>query len=285
MPGRWASGWHAVRVAGGPVSFLEVGEGPVVVFLHGWGLSYESYRPGLARLAGLGRRVLAPALPGFGGTHDLPDESFSLAGYASWVAEFLDAVGIDAPVTLVGHSFGGGVAIKTAHDHPELVSHLVLINSVGGSAWTRGSVLKSWTTRPPWDWGLHLGVDLLPHRQLSRVLPVLVDGLVPNVVRNPRAVWRVAGLARKATLTTELEELRRRNLPVVVLWGESDQLIPPAALAALRSVLGEAALTTVHGDHNWLLSDPGAFCEVMTNVIGLGLTPAEAAGDGSAQVS
>lgn len=257
-----------------------------MVFLHGWGLSYESYRPGLARLAKLGLRVVAPALPGFGGTHDLPDESFSLAGYASWVADFLDAVGVDVPVTLVGHSFGGGVAIKTAHDHPELVSRLVLVNSVGGSAWTSGSVLKSWTSRPPWDWGLHLGADLLPHRQLTRVLPVLVDGLVPNVVRNPRAVWRVAGLARRATLTTELEELRRRDLPVVVLWGESDQLIPPAALAALRSVLGDTALTTVHGNHNWLLSDPGAFCEVMTNVIGLGgLTAAAPDGDGSAQVS
>jgi pimeloyl-ACP methyl ester carboxylesterase len=159
MPGHRGSGWRTVPVGGRPVSYLDVGDGPVVLFLHGWGLSYDSYRPALARLAGLGLRVLAPALPGFGGTADLPDSSFSFEGYAAWAADFLEAVAIDSPVTLVGHSFGGGVAIQAAHDFPERVGRLVLVNSVGGSAWTRGSLLKRWTARPPWDWGLHLGAD------------------------------------------------------------------------------------------------------------------------------
>jgi pimeloyl-ACP methyl ester carboxylesterase len=56
-------GWRSVKVGGAPTSYLEVGTGPTLVFLHGWGLDYASYRPGLARLADLGVRVLAPAMP------------------------------------------------------------------------------------------------------------------------------------------------------------------------------------------------------------------------------
>ena len=117
-------------------------------------------------------QVWAPALPGFGGTEDLPDEEFSLAGYARWVVAFLDAVGVAGPVTLVGHSFGGGVAISTAHDAPDRVARLVCVNSIGGSAWTESrGVVRSMAQRPLWDWGLHLQTDLLPWRQVTRVLP------------------------------------------------------------------------------------------------------------------
>jgi pimeloyl-ACP methyl ester carboxylesterase len=262
-------GWRSVDVNGSPTSYLEVGTGPTLVFLHGWGLDYASYRPGLTRLAGLGVRVLAPAMPAFGGTSELGDDDFSLKGYADWVLAFLDGVGIDEPVMLVGHSFGGGVAIRVAYDAPERVAQLVLVNSIGGSAWAQGSVVRTLAERPLWDWGLHVPADLWPHRQLTRVLPVLVDGLLPNVLRNPRAVWRVAGLARRADLSAELEELKRRHLPVVILWGVSDQIIPPEALKALQAALGEVEVVSVEGSHNWLIADPGGFCELMTNILEL----------------
>ncbi len=102
-------------------------------------------------------RVYAPGLPGFGGTADLPSPELNLGGYARWVEAFLDAAGVAGPVTLAGHSFGGGVAIRVAHDFPDRVAHLIVINSIGGSAWCRsGGVLRSMRERPLWDWGLHL---------------------------------------------------------------------------------------------------------------------------------
>jgi pimeloyl-ACP methyl ester carboxylesterase len=267
--GGFERGWRTVAVRGRPTTYLEVGSGPVLLFLHGWGLGYDSYRTGLARLSDLGVRVIAPAMPGFGGTADLRGADFSLGGYAAWVADFLDAIDVDEPVTMVGHSFGGGVAIQTAHDFPERVDRLVLVNSIGGSAWHRGSVVRTLAERPLWDWGLHFHADLFPRRQITRVLPVLLEGLVPNVARNPRSVWRVAGLARRADLTAELDQLRERQLPVVIVWGESDQIIPPEALGSLRQALGEAEVVTVPGSHCWLIADPAAFCEVMTNIVGL----------------
>jgi pimeloyl-ACP methyl ester carboxylesterase len=262
--------WRTAVVDGRPAQYGVGGSGRPVVFLHGWGLSHHAYKRGLRRLVEQGMRVHAPALPGFGGTPDLPRSSFSLAGYSAWVQAFLDAVGVDEPVLLAGHSFGGGVAIRTAADAPERVAQLVVINSIGASAWTdRRGVLRTIAERPAWDWGLHLPDDVWPLRQATRVLPVILEDLVPNAVRNPRALWRVGRLAATANLSAELEQLKQRGLPVVILWGDDDRLIPPSCLESLRGALGDPQLRTVPGTHSWLLADPAGFAEVMTNVVAL----------------
>jgi len=235
-----------------------------VVFLHGWALGTRSYRRSIDRLVALGCRVYTPALPGFGGTPDLPRQRFSLVGYADWVDGFLEAVGEDEEVFLVGHSFGGGVAIETAYRYPERVRTLVLVNSIGGSAWQSGATLKAISERPLWDWGLHFPSDIWPLRQATTVLPVVLADALPNLVRNPRALWRVGNLARRADLTRELNELRARKVPVVVLWGARDGVIPRAGFDAMCAALGSEG-EVVDGSHSWLLADPDRFGEVMTN--------------------
>ena len=125
--------WKETTVSGRRAVYGVAGRGLPVLFLHGWGLGQHTYKRALKRLVHLGCQVFAPALPGFGGTADLAESELSFAGYAHWAADFLQAVGVDEPVFLVGHSFGGGVSIKLAHDYPSRVRYLVLINSVGGS--------------------------------------------------------------------------------------------------------------------------------------------------------
>ena len=259
--------WTVGDVRGRPALYGVAGEGLPVVFLHGWGLGQHAYKRPLKRLVHLGCRVFAPALPGFGGSADLPPADRTLTGYGDWVDQFCAVVGLEEPAIVVGHSFGGGVAIKLAHDHPDRVRTLVLVNSIGGSAWARsGSTIRSMAERPIWDWGIHFPGDIFPVPQFSRVVPVILEDLVPNLVRNPMAVWRVAGLARKADLTAELEELKRRHLPVVVLWGEKDKIIPRESFDALCAAIGSDG-EVVHGNHSWLLADPDAFAEVMTNIV------------------
>lgn len=205
-------------VEGRRASYLVGGKGPVVVFLHGWGLAgTPTYVDGLNMLCEQGFRVFAPALPGFGSA-DLSAEDLSLAGYARWVVDFVAAVGVTGPVSLVGYSFGGGVAIRTAHDWPERVGRLVLVNSIGGS------------------------------------------------------VWRAAHLARTADLTSELEELKRRRLPAVIVWSRDDGVIPAATIASLRAAAGDPHFVPVDGSHCWLTNDPFRFCEVITNVLHVDLT-------------
>jgi pimeloyl-ACP methyl ester carboxylesterase len=259
--------WKRATVDGRPAMYGVAGEGLPVLFLHGWALGQHSYRGALKRLARLGCRVWAPAMPGFGGTADLPARKFSFVGYAEWVEEFMDVVGIEEPVFLVGHSFGGGVSIELAHLFTDRVRYLVLVNSVGGSTWTSaGSTIRSMAERPLWDWGLHFPSDVFPLAQFTRIIPVMLEDAVPNAVRNPLALWRVAQLARKADLTPELEDLKQRRLPVVVLWGDKDQIIPRASFDALCAAIGTTG-EVVAGTHSWLLADPDAFGEVMTNVV------------------
>jgi len=266
-PKAWVR-FHRRRVAGRSVSYLEAGKGRTAVFLHGWGLSHRAYRGAVKRLAARGMRVIAPAMPGFSGSGGLPSDECTLPGYAAWVVALLDELGVTEPVLLVGHSFGGGVAIVVAHDHPGRVGALVLVNSIGGAVWADdGELVKPMTDRPIWDWGLHLSRDLRGAVQLSRVLPAVLTEALPNIVLDPRSFWRSARLAREADLTDELEALRRRGLPVVVVWSPRDRVVTDASIEALRDALGDAPTISVPGGHNWLLADPEHFGEVMTNVV------------------
>jgi len=239
------------------------------VFLHGWGLSHRAYRQSLRRIAADGVHVPAPALPGCSGTAGLPSDECTLEGYAGWLVSFLDAMGIEEPVLLVGHSFGGGVAIRAAHDHPDRVGGLVLVNSIGGAVWSgEGELARPLTDRPLWDWGLHVSRDLGSiGARVTRVLPVMLAEAVPNLVFDPRAFLRSARLARDADLTEELGALHRRGLPVVVVWAPRDGVITEASFAALKDALRGARTITVPGGHNWLLADPDRFGEVITNVV------------------
>ena len=138
--------------------------------------------------------MYAPALPGFGGTSDLPVERRTIEGYAAWVEAFLGAVGIDEPVLLIGHSFGGGVAIRVAHDAPTHVRQLVLINSVGHPAGSRGPALDAAPSdRPMWQYGAHFAKELfwslrrVPHRAGGRRGSPLEHG------RQPAEHWSRSG--------------------------------------------------------------------------------------------
>lgn len=247
-----------------PASYGLAGEGLPVLLLHGWALGQHTYRDVIGAIAEQGCQVIAPALPGFGGTAELPGDEFSLRGYAQWLTDLLETIGLDEPLVVVGHSFGGGVSVRFAHDHRARVRALVLVNSIGGSAWKRGRTLRSITERPLWDWGLHFPGDVWPLRQATRVLPVLAEDLVPNLLRNPRAIVKVANLARRADLRDELEALRDSGLPISIIWGRRDGIIPRESFEALCVASGVEG-TVVEGSHSWLLADPAHFGEIITN--------------------
>ena len=107
---------------------------------------------------------------------------------------------------------------------------------------------------------MHLPADLWPRRQARRVLPVIVEDALPNLLRSPSALLRVGRLAAHANLAAELEELKRRGQPVVVLWGRSDKEVTSACLDSVRTALGarRRSRRQVPGSHSWLLADPDA---------------------------
>ena len=248
--------WHRLRVDGRPAVYGVGGPpGPPVVFLHGWALGSRAYKRALRRLIRRGCRVYAPALPSFGGTADLPRGRGDIASYGAWVASFMDAVGISDPALVIGHSFGGGVGVKLAHDAPDKVNYLILLNAVGGVA-----------PRPPWAWAAGLAREMWPPRQALDTVDAMREDLVPNLIRNPLGLARAGVLARDADLRAELAALRARGLPVLALTSDHDDVIPRTGFDAVCSAVGIDG-RVVRGAHCWMLSAPDAFDAVLANVV------------------
>jgi pimeloyl-ACP methyl ester carboxylesterase len=236
------------------------GNGPPVLFLHGWGLGPRSYSASLSALVDIGCSVFAPAQPGFGGTPGLEGDDCTFCGYAKWLSSYLDALGVAEPVVVVGHSFGGGVAIQFAHDHPERVRGLVSCNGVGGLA-SSGPADRPW-----WDWGRHLGSDLLALESVARVLPALLSQALPNIVLNPLAMWRVSEFVRRADLRREARALSQRNMPMMMVWSDRDRIVSHGSFSALcKAACVEGVV--VPGHHSWLIADPRRFSDVMLRAL------------------
>ena len=266
--GRADLSWRATKVQGRRAQYGIGGEGLPVVFLHGWGLGHRAYRSALRELMVCGCRVYAPSLPGFGGTADLERGDRTIEGYAAWVDDFLREVGLIEPAMVVGHSFGGGVATRLAFDRPERIRQLVLVNSVGGGfRWSaNGGGIRQLSGIPIWATGFGLVRELMSGRDGYRMVEAMSVDALGNLVRNPFALAEIGLLARFADLTAELAELGRREVPVLVLTTDGDGVIPLASFDALCAAIGTDR-TVVDGGHSWLLARPGAFAEVLENVV------------------
>lgn len=256
--------WHRTTLDGRAAVYGDVGEGPPAVFLHGWGLTARSYARALPQLSRAGARVIAPALPGFGRSDPLPGR-YTWEKLAHWLDALLEHAGIDEPAFLIGHSFGGGVATATAWHHPERARSLVLVNAVGGAVWKQGHRgERALADRPWWDWGLR-GPGEWARKEYRRALPAVARDFVGNALTNPGALTRAAALARAADLRAELTELGRRGLPVTILWGDQDRVVPEATFAAMCEAAGAVGDVVTRGSHSWLLADPTGFGELVTN--------------------
>jgi 2-hydroxy-6-oxo-octa-2,4-dienoate hydrolase len=122
----------SIRANGIRTNFLEAGDGPPVVLLHGSGPGVSAYANWRLTIPGLARdlRVLAPDLVGFGFTERPADVSYGLRTWTDHVLGFLDALGLER-ASVVGNSFGGAIALSLAAHHPDRVDRLVLMGSVG----------------------------------------------------------------------------------------------------------------------------------------------------------
>ena len=252
-------------VDGRTAHYATGGRGLPVLFLHGWGLDHRAYQRSLKLLTARNCRVIAPSMPGFGRTEGLPLHDQSLSAYARWVDSFLDAIGMDEPMVVMGHSFGGGVATKLAHDHRDRACHLVILNSVGDP-------------EAMWSGARRQGFRDLARSVIDPILGTLAPSargararhaqrlFIENATRDPLRVATTALVAISADLRREMARLAADDLPVTVLWSDRDGVIPMSAFDTFCSTFGTEG-QVVRGGHSWLLASPDAFGDVLENMI------------------
>ena len=251
--------WRRLRVDGAQIELLTAGEGDPLLFLHGWGLTPRAYAAGVTRLTAAGIRVIAPSMPGFGRSDGPPLTKLGLGEYARRMATLLEAIDVEKPAFVVGHSFGGGVTLRLASDRPDLVRSLTLVNTVGGAP-GRGTGL----TKQSWlQWAIGAADEMNP-RDLLRVAPQAARDFIPNVLRRPLTLAVTVGVALTASLADQAAGLIESGLPVLFVWSDRDRLIAPGAFESVR---GELSRLSVPGRHGWLLADPEFFADVIINAL------------------
>src|SRR3954452_15443059 len=122
----WERHQRRMRIDDREVRYVDAGEGPALIFLHGLGASWQSWLENIPEFA-RDHRVVAMDLPGFG-CSDLPEHDITIEYYADWAFRLLDALGIDRGA-LVGHSMGGFIAADMAIRQPERVQRLALVSA------------------------------------------------------------------------------------------------------------------------------------------------------------
>ncbi len=213
---------------------------PPVLALHGWGRNHRDLTTALGDIP-----HLAVDLPGFG-TSPSPPTVWGGEDYARHLAPLLDELTL--PAVVVGHSFGGRIAVHLAATRPGAVGALVL---AGVPLLHR----QGRPSRPPRRF--RLGKAL--HR-----LGVLSDSRMEQLrERHGSADYRQAHGVMRSILVKAVNEsyesqLERITCPVELIWGDADTAAPAAIASRAESLLADARLTLIaRGDHFTPLTQPG----------------------------
>ena len=225
------SGAPTVRIA-----TIDTGQGdslrPAIVLLHGSPGDNSEVRAMALALAST-HRVIAPDLPGFGGsTRKIPD--YSIRAHADYVVELLDSLRVRR-AHVVGFSMGGGVAIEIAGRHPERVASLILLSAIGAQEYELlGDYLLNHSLH-----GLQLGA-----------LWLLREG-VPHFGRWDDGFMTV----EYARNFYDSDQRPLRGIlaswpgPALVIQGDKDVLVPPAIAAEHGRLMPQAQVELIPGNH------------------------------------
>jgi pimeloyl-ACP methyl ester carboxylesterase len=207
-----------------------------IVLIHGTSASLHTW-DGWTEALKSQRRVIRMDLPGFGLTGPAPDGDYRMTRYADFMAALMDQLGVRRAV-LAGNSLGGGIAWRTAVQHPERVSRLVLVDASGYPLQSTSVPLGFRLAQI--DWLKPVMGQLLPRRMIeSSVRNVYADPdkVTPELVDRYHELTLRAGNRESLTQRMKLRETDAQSAgliptiqqPTLILWGAQDRLITEAS--------------------------------------------------------
>ena len=247
---------HTVPVKGHSLAYLDVGQGPPVILIHGFGGSMWQWEHQQRPLSA-GFRLITPDLIG-SGLSDKPDIEYRPDQMLDYFVGFMDALGIPQ-ATLVGNSMGAGLAIGMALAHPDRVSQLVLIDGLPANVRERvtsPSIQRALDTPAP-SWLASFGNWLFGGVMIESVLKEIVHDpalLTPAVIERSNRNRQRPGMIRPLMTVRDSLPLWETGFarrlgeiahPTLIVWGEEDRVFPLAVGDELQRTIKGSSLVRI----------------------------------------
>lgn len=254
---------HTVEVFGATTHYWLYGDddSPVtLVAVHGFRGEHHGLEPVVAFLDGV--RVIAPDLPGFGESDAFTDREHSVASYASWLENFLEAVGVGDDVVILGHSFGS-IVTSAALASGLRASKAILVNPIAAPALkgprgilSRLAIFYHWigATLPE-----PVGQAILRSRAVTRITSMAMV----KTRSKPLVAWihdqhdsffsrfanrRVVLEAFTASVSSDVSTYARRiTTPTLLIAADRDDITALPAQYELQGLFPDAQLDVIHG--------------------------------------
>jgi pimeloyl-ACP methyl ester carboxylesterase len=259
--------------------------GPPLLFLHGWSSNWQIFLLNIAAFMDT-HRCLAIDLPGFGAS-EMPAEPITIRGYAKTVDAMCDALGVEC-VSVVGSSMGGFIGAELALSFDTRVDRLVLVSAAGLSTehLARGPALvlaRVVTAGVPYTRRFESAVVRRPRLRRAGMQWVF---RYPEKLSVPLAQELVLSFGRpgfvpalKALLEYSYRDrLAAIEIPVLIVWGRNDLLVPVGDAARYQRLIGDNARVEVFDDtgHAPMLERPTRFNELLRGFLAAESRPAAA---------
>jgi pimeloyl-ACP methyl ester carboxylesterase len=234
----WREHLRTIELPGSRVNYVEIGEGRPIVFVHGISGSWQNWLENLPHF-GRGRRAIALDLPGFGAS-PMPSWKIGMPAYGRLLHDFCEKLGIEG-ATVVGNSMGGFIAVEAVTAAPGHFERLVLVSAAG--------IINTWNpeeravaTALAWKvFGPHYArrSRFIVSRSRAREFVFRPFVRYPARLREDLLLEQIeSGLKQAAGFGDALhavirhdirERLAEIEMPTMIVWGQSDRVIPMAA--------------------------------------------------------
>ena len=267
---------QTLRLHGHSIAYVQKGSGPVLLLIHGIAGAWDTWRSVIDPLAD-GFTVLAVDLPGHGSSSPGGGD-YSLGSLAAFLRDVLLALGHER-VTLVGHSLGGGIAMQFSYQFPEMTERLVLVSS-GGLGQEVNPALRA-ASLPGANLFLSLTAGATKRASDFVGRALRAGGFSPSdgleeLVRSYSSladedrraaflatVRSVVGLGGQTVAAGDRLHLAS-EIPVLLIWGSDDPIIPVEHARAAHQLLPHGTLAVFEGVRHFPhVEAPERFLEVL----------------------
>lgn len=254
-----------VAVQGGrfETEVLEGGSGSPLLYLHGFG--GPRWDPFLDALASR-YRVIAPAHPGFAGSTG-NDRLLDLTDLVYYYLDFLDAAGLRG-LPLIGHDLGGMFAAELAAVQPDRFAKLVLIAPLG--LWNPDYPVLDFFVAKPRELAAALYHDVeSPAAVAALNVPTEGDEMIDYQLERTKSLSTAAKYLWPIPNRGLSKRIHRVTAPTLLVWGESDGVVPPRYGQDFQAAIPGSRLAVVKGAaHLPQIEQPAELAELVTKFLG-----------------